>query len=269
MILSAITVFCYAGAFGLTAWFLTGRSHLLRQHMAVIAAVPVVLHAIQIRVSAGVGESVDLSFWNALSLFGFTCAALMVAISARRPITHLGLVVLPLSALMVALASIQTPTAIESNADGTLDWKILTHIFLSVIAYGLLTLGAAQAIVTTWQDRRMHAGGAAPQQIPPLQTMENLLFELVEGGFFVLSLAIVSGLVFISDLFGQHLIHKTALSIFAWAVFGILLWGRKKFGWRGRIALRWALGGYTSLVLAYFGSKMVLELLLGTRWAVA
>lgn len=267
MIFSIVTILAYFGAFALTLWFLTGRSHLLRQHIAVIGAIPIVLHAILIKTSAPSGEAINLSFWNALSLFGFTCAALLIAISARRAINHLGVIVFPLAALTVLLAATQSVAAALSS--GSLDWKITSHIFLSVLAYGLLTLGAAQALFTTWQDRRMHRGGAAPQQIPPLQSMEGLLFELIEGGFFVLSLAIVSGLVFVSDLFSQHLIHKTVLSIFAWAVFGILLWGRRKFGWRGRIALRWVLGGYCSLVLAYFGSKLVLELLLGTSWATA
>jgi ABC-type uncharacterized transport system permease subunit len=103
-------------------------------------------------------------------------------------------------------------------------------------------------------------------RLPPLQTMERLLFQLIFFGFFLLSLTLVSGLIFVHNLFAQHLVHKTVLSFFAWLIFGLLLWGRMRHGWRGRTAIRWALSGYTALVLAYFGSKLVLEQVLGLHW---
>ena len=78
----------------------------------------------------------------------------------------------------------------------------------------------------------------------------------------MLTMAIVSGAMFVEDLFGQHLAHKTVLSVIAWVILGILLWGRWRFGWRGRVAIRWSLGGFFALMLAYFGSKFVLELVL-------
>jgi ABC-type uncharacterized transport system permease subunit len=89
-----------------------------------------------------------------------------------------------------------------------------------------------------------------------------LLFQMIAIGFVLLSLALLSGLLFLEDIFTQHLVHKTVLSSIAWAVFGILLWGRWRFGWRGRTAIRWTLSGFATLALAYFGSKLVLELLL-------
>lgn len=85
---------------------------------------------------------------------------------------------------------------------------------------------------------------------------------MIGGGFALLSLALVSGFVFLDNIFAQQMVHKTVLSIAAWAVFGILLWGRWRYGWRGRTAIRWTLSGFTALVLAYFGSKVVLELIL-------
>jgi len=92
-----------------------------------------------------------------------------------------------------------------------------------------------------------------------LQTMEKLLFQLIATGFVLLSLSLLSGFLFVENLFAQHLVHKTVLSILAWLVFGILLVGRIKQGWRGQTAIRWTLGGFASLMLAYFGSKIVLE----------
>lgn len=89
--------------------------------------------------------------------------------------------------------------------------------------------------------------------------MERWLFSLIGMGFFLLSTALLSGLWFIENWFAQHLIQKTALSIAAWLVFGTLLWGRQRYGWRGQVATRWALSGYGALILAYFGSKYLFE----------
>ena len=92
--------------------------------------------------------------------------------------------------------------------------------------------------------------------------METLLFQLIALGFVLLTLALTSGFVYLENLFAQHLVHKTVLSIIAWVVFAVLLWGRYRHGWRGRKALRWTLGGFLILMLAYLGSKAVLELVL-------
>jgi ABC-type uncharacterized transport system permease subunit len=92
--------------------------------------------------------------------------------------------------------------------------------------------------------------------------MESLLFQMIATGYALLTLALVTGILFLEDIFAQHLVHKTVLSIIAWLVFGILLWGRWRFGWRGRVAIRWTIGGFIFLMLAYFGSKFVLELVL-------
>jgi len=98
--------------------------------------------------------------------------------------------------------------------------------------------------------------------MPPLQTMETLLFEMIAVGFALLSAALLAGMVYLDNIFAQHLVHKTVLSILSWVVFAVLLWGRFKFGWRGKFAIRWVVGGFATLMLAYFGSKLVLEVLL-------
>jgi ABC-type uncharacterized transport system permease subunit len=92
--------------------------------------------------------------------------------------------------------------------------------------------------------------------------MEFLLFQLIGAGFVLLSISLVSGFLFLENMFAQHLAHKTVLAILAWMVFAVLLIGRLRHGWRGQTAIRWTLGGFLSLMLAYFGSKMVLEWIL-------
>ena len=77
-----------------------------------------------------------------------------------------------------------------------------------------------------------------------------------------LTISLLSGLFYLEDILAQHLVHKTILSFGAWLLFGILLWGRFQFGWRGRTAIRWTISGFVFLMLAYFGSKFVIELVI-------
>ena len=98
--------------------------------------------------------------------------------------------------------------------------------------------------------------------LPPLVQLESLLFRTITAGFVVLTAAMLTGVLFVEDLMAQHLAHKTVLSVLSWLVFGALLLGRRRYGWRGARAIRWTLVAMALLVLAYFGSKFVIELLL-------
>ncbi|KTT44113.1 cytochrome C assembly protein, partial [Pseudomonas oryzihabitans] len=142
--------------------------------------------------------------------------------------------------------------------------RIVVHVLLSIVAYGLFTLAALQSCLVLLQNHQLknkHPSGLI-RSFPPLQTMESLLFGFLWAGWVVLSLALISGWFFVEDMFAQHLIHKTVLSCIAWVVFGILLWGRHRLGWRGHRAIRWTLLGFILLMLAYFGSKLVREFIL-------
>ena len=121
-----------------------------------------------------------------------------------------------------------------------------------------------QSVLLWIQDRQLHNRhpGGFVRALPPLQVMESLLFQMIALGFVVLTLSLFSGVLFLENVFAQHLVHKTVLSILSWLMFGVLLWGRWRRGWRGKTAIRWTLGGFFSLMLAYFGTKFVLELIL-------
>lgn len=202
---------------------------------------------------------------TAMSLFAWQAALLLWLFSLRESVGALGLVIYPLAGLC-AITALLVPDA--HSATESLAWPLQLHILLSMLAYGLLTLGAVQAIVLAMQHRQLRRRPPAGLfiRLPALQTMEMLLFRLIGSGFFLLSLAIATGALFIDDLFAQHLVHKTVLSLCAWLFFAVLLFGRWRYGWRGRVAVRGALTGYGLLVLAYFGSKLVLELILGEHW---
>jgi ABC-type uncharacterized transport system permease subunit len=176
-------------------------------------------------------------------------------------VEKLGLAVLPIAALMLAL---------DLNFDDKLhllqayNWQMSTHILTSIIAFSLLNIAALQAILLAIQDQQLksHPPKRFIQSLPPLQTMETLLFQMLGVGVFFLSISLISGFMFVENLFAQHLVHKTVLSILAWIIFSSLLLGRTRYGWRGQLAIQWTLIGFVSLLLAYFGSKLVLELIL-------
>ncbi len=204
---------------------------------------------------------INLGFFNALSCTGWLMAAVLLAVALARPVENLGIILLPFSAATVLLALIFPSQRLVADSH---QWPLELHILLSILAYSLLALAAVQAILLAVQDRRLHnrQPGGFVRGIPPLITMESMLFQMIGAGFILLSLALASGFLFLEDILAQSLVHKTVLSLIAWSVFGILLWGRWRFGWRGRTAIRWTLIGFVTLVLAYFGSKLVLELVL-------
>jgi ABC-type uncharacterized transport system permease subunit len=147
------------------------------------------------------------------------------------------------------------------------------HIAIATLAYSTLTIAAFHAILMAVQESKLHTRlstqktgwfASAIDRLPALLTMEKLLFRLIGFGFFLLTLTVVSGVVFSEELFGKafKLDHKNVFTILSWLLFGVLLAGRRWRGWRGRTALSFTLTGFTTLLLAYVGSRFVLEVIL-------
>lgn len=221
----------------------------------------VVLHGITLYLQIMTPSGVNLAFFHALASVALLVAAIVWATAIRRPLENLAFIVLPIAAISLVLNQVMpNHFVIAAPADSSLQ----VHILISLLAYSLLSIAALQAMVLAVQDRQLHSHRPAGliRVLPPLQWMEHLLFQLITAGFVLLTLALLTGFVFLQDIFAQHLVHKTVLSIVAWFVFATLLLGRWRFGWRGRTAIRWTLGGVLALMLAYFGSKLVLELIL-------
>lgn len=185
------------------------------------------------------------------------------------PLRGLQPLVLPAAALSVLLPVFFAGTPVAG--DRGLAFKL--HLLAAILAYSLLTIAALHAVLMAALDRELHrgAGGARGEpsrlfrHIPPLLAMERLLFRVISIGFILLTLTVASGLLFSEYLFGRALRfeHKTVFALAAWVVFGGLLAGRLVFGWRGRVALRWTLSGFAMLLLAYVGSRFVIEVVLG------
>lgn len=230
--------------------------------LALVAAIA--LHGVVLIASVQLAGG-RLGLTQALSLLTWQSALLLALLSQVAALRPLRTAIYPLAAAGLLLTALW-PT--HPSGDAPHDWRIALHAALSIFAAGLLTLAAAQAVALDLLDRLLHR----PEQLarvlrmPPMQASEDWLFQLIGAGFFVLSLALLSGLIFVDNLFAQHLVHKTVLSIVAWLIFAALLMGRRRWGWRGKRAVRWALSGYAALILAYFGSKLVLEQILGRHW---
>ncbi len=221
----------------------------------------VALHALLLFQNFLVEGGINLGFFNAFSLVAWTILLLLMFSALTKPVENLGIALLPMAALTVMLEQ-QFPSDHFLSQDAS--WGLQLHVLVSLLAYSLLALASVQAILLAVQDHHLHNRhpGGFIRALPPLQTMETLLFEMIGLGFLLLTLALISGFLFLDDMFVQRLVHKTILSIAAWLVFGTLLWGRYRSGWRGQKALIWTLVGFVVLMLAYFGSKFVIELLL-------
>ena len=197
----------------------------------------------------------------ALSLIGWLIIAMIILSNLRKQLSNLLIVVLPATSLALT-AGLLIPVTVIGKYYSI---GMLVHILVSVIAYSLLAIAACQAVLLNVQInqlKRRSVVGAMIRNLPPLQTMEQLLFQMLFPGLLCLTASLASGLIFLEDILAQHVAHKTWLSILAWITFALLIFGRYWLGWRGRRAISINLIGFSFLVLAWFGSKLVIEYLL-------
>ena len=211
-----------------------------------------------------VHDGLSLSIGNTASLIGLQLALVALLGAFEPSFRGLAAGLLLLAAAAAALTGWPAPGAYGD----TLSWQIQMHVLISLFAYGLLTVGAIVALFALMQERRLQAGqlSSMNQLFSPLETTEKMLFGITAAGFLVLLLAVSSGFALFENLFSQHLVHKTTLSLLALALFGILLAGRQFSGWRGKRAVYLYLCGFFILCLAYFGSRYILEVILGRSW---
>ncbi|WP_245770396.1 cytochrome C assembly family protein [Marinospirillum alkaliphilum] len=209
----------------------------------------------------GLPLDLNLGFLEAASLVSWLICAFILLSSLRHPTLNLAAALFPMAALLGILTHISSgDVRMPRSEDG-----LFFHILASLSAYSLFALASVQALLLAMQNHQLkhrHVRGLI-SVLPPLQTMERLLFDLLLAGQLLLTVGILSGFLFFDDMFARGLMHKTLLSMAAWLTFGLLLIGHWRLGWRGMTAVRWTLGGSLLLLLAYFGSKFVLQFILG------
>lgn len=211
---------------------------------------------------AEAGYAVDIA--GSLSLFGLVVGSIAVLLAFRRHFRVPAAILLGTAGLL-ALGTGSLSTVPEIARHG---WAMAAHIALSVLAFGLLATAALLALVLAAQQANLRSRRPAGwlAALPPMESMEHAVFTLLAVGFVALSATLLIGAFFVTDLLAQRLVHKVTLALIAWAIFGVLLLGRHRFGWRGRKATRLVLAGFVFLTMSYLLTKFILEVVLGRHW---
>jgi len=245
-----------------TRWRGSGKTEIVPWERAAILA-PLAVHSWLVydmlfaspELLFGFGQALSVMLWLAVMLYWIESLFFQLE-GMQAPILALASVCAPLPAMFPGLAS---PAYSQS-----MEFRL--HLLLAMLAYGLFTIAAVHAMLMTIMERRLHGGTVSGPffALPPLLTMERLLFRVIFAGYVLLTLTLATGIVFSETLFGQAMKfnHKTLFAVISWLIFAALLAGRYFYGWRGRIALRWTLAGFITLLLAYVGSRFVLEVIL-------
>jgi ABC-type uncharacterized transport system permease subunit len=243
------------------AWATWPGRVLPRAASVALMAGALLFHFASVVTGVATPQGLDLSLAHALSVVAALTVLVAVATGAVVKLPTIGVVVLPVAAASALLPLVAPSTHRFPYADEP--WAA-AHIAVALLAYAFFIVAAAQALVMTGLEKRLHRGLAEEAATPPLLTLERALFRLIAVGFLLLSLALASGVLFSEQLFGRafQFTHKNVFAVASWVVFGALVVGRWGYGWRGRQALRWILAGTALMLLAYLGSKFVVEVIL-------
>jgi ABC-type uncharacterized transport system permease subunit len=268
LLLPLIAVACYLfGALGLgLSAYRADVHHGRGRRIAAfaIAAIGVVIHAAALVDERRLDPNAVLSLGDTLALVALVIAITAIIMAVRPRMRGMAALLLGIAAVLEAAFS----EGAREFSVGRPGWELAFHVAMATTAFAFLTIGAALAMAQVVVDQRLRSRKPLGwlKILTPIESIESGCFQSILAGFTLLTLALVTGAFFIENLFAQHLVHKVVLAIIAWVVFGILLLGRWRMGWRGRKALRWTLAGYLLLGLSYFGSKVVLENVLGKHW---
>jgi len=262
-----LTVLLYAGLGGyfwstLRQGYSTGAQPAGWEKPAIL--LPLLLHAWLLYQFIFQPDGLKLGVGYAISAIAWLTVLVYWLGSLRNNLEGLQGFVLPFAAVSVAVPLFLPATHTLPHSELTL-FKV--HLLIAILAYSLFTIASLHALLMTLVERRLHGKpqSVMQQRLPPLLTMEHLLFRILWAGFILLTLTLASGMVFSKELFGQTIqfSHKTLFALISWAIYAALLGGRQIYGWRGRTAIRWTLSGFMALLLAYIGSKFVIEIILG------
>lgn len=256
---------------GLGLWFWhscnRGRGTPVRRCMdtreRLLLLVALVAHGLAIHSSMFEGDGMRFGFGLAISLMLWLAVAFYWIETFYARLEGLHMLVLPAGFAGSTLPLLFPAQHLLVNATSA---AFRVHFIVAMLAYSLFTLAALHAMLMAVAERQLHSArlSRTVAALPPLMTMEALLFRLIGMGFILLTVTLISGIFFSEELFGKafRLDHKTLFAIISWLLFGALLFGRRVWGWRGRMALRWTLAGFSALLLAYLGSRFVVEVLL-------
>ena len=226
--------------------------------------VPLGLHAVLIARAMFASDGLHLGVGNAVSAILWLTVLVYWAGNLVYRLEGLQSLVLPVAAVAALLPAVLPSVKPLPNTE-LIVFKV--HLLIAMLSYSLFTIASLHVLLMALLERRLHDGSLprALQGLPPLLAMETLLFRIIWAGFILLTATLATGVLYSEELFGRaaRFNHKTVFGVLSWIIFAALLGGRHVYGWRGRVAVRWTLTGFLMLVLAYIGSKFVLEVILG------
>jgi ABC-type uncharacterized transport system permease subunit len=229
-----------------------------------LVLVPLLLHAALLYRAVFAADGIRLGVGNAVSVIVWLTVLIYWLGNLFYELNGLQAMVMPVAAACVFLPALLPAVRALPHTELA---AFRMHLVISMLAYSLFTIASLHVLLMALLERRLHGGNLPPalQKLPPLLTMETLLFRIIAAGFVLLTLTLASGIFYSEELFGaaMRFNHKTVFGVLSWLIFAALLGGRHRYGWRGRVAVRWTLTGFLMLVLAYVGSKFVLEVILG------
>ena len=226
--------------------------------------IPLVLHTWLLYAGIFAEPTLRFGFGQALSVMLWLAVVIYWIENLFVRLDGLQFFVLLLAAISVVLPSVFTGMPAHTHADSIV---FRVHLVLAMGAYSLFTIAALQALLMAILEKRLHTGALTPSfaALPPLLSLERVLFRIIAIGFALLTATLATGFIFAEQVFARAMRfdHKTLFAIVSWIIFAALLAGRWHYGWRGRTAIRWILSGFVALLLAYVGSRFVLEVILG------
>lgn len=260
VIFSASAMFFYCIALVLVTSRLFHPDGPNRRAVAGTAAIAVILHAAALSQVIFTTDGQNFSLTNVISLVNWIIAFTFTVLMFRLKVIVVVPVVYACSVLSVALLWLLPPKFIIHFE---LYPEVLAHVILSLMAYSALMIAALYAIqLAMIQNKLKKKQVMLSPGIPPLMTVEKQLYHLVIIGVILLSLSLATGFIFLEDMFADGKGHKAILSIMAWFVYIIMLWQQYWVGCKIRTAVIYTLTGATLLSLAYFGARIVKELIL-------
>ena len=209
------------------------------------------------------GEGLNIGFSHAVSLIIWLVMLAYTLIGFDNQLLRIVALYLSPVAALAAMLPMLLPAQHIVHYVG---FAFKLHFVVAILAYALYTVATLHALLMLFLEKHLHEGSLPPQLqgLPPLLRLEKLLFQLLGVAFMLLTATLVTGIFFSENLFGKpfQVTYKTVFAAFSWVIFGGLLFGHLKFGWRGRLAVRWTLIGFALLLLSYVGSKFVIEIIL-------
>ncbi len=228
-------------------------------------ALPLALHLLLLEATTVTSGGIQLGVGNAMSMIAGLTVLIYWLSSFHSRMEALHAPLAGIAAVAVFAPLVLPSTNLLANTE-LLAFRL--HLLIALLAYSLFMIAALHASLMAMVERHLHhvgdSGNDMTANLPPLLTLESLLFRLIAVGFTLLTLTLITGVLFSEEIFHKpaEWNHKTVFALLSWIIYAILLGGRRLWGWRGKVAVRWTWVGFSMLLLAYLGSHFVLEIIL-------